>query len=281
MLNTLYEPFRHWSEKGTIYIYSDPHFSDEEMVHIRKNYIGDDEQIKRINSKVGKNDTIIFLGDIGNIEIIKQIRGYKVLVMGNHDSGATNYKRVIGPANLYVSLDAAREARDRGEINVIKTNHPLGYIGYKDNHLFDEVYEGPLFISEKILLSHEPIQLPFAFNIHGHDHSNWSKSEKGFYHLNVCAEHIDYTPVNFTSLLKNGIASKVDSIHRATIDNATERKRKHERSAAKKSHDNITFSQKSKLKCEYAGRLCEHATITGSCNNAAAMCKPKESNGYI
>lgn len=225
MLNTLYMPFRHWSEEGTIYVYSDPHLSDEEMVHIRKNYIGDEEQIRRINSKVGKKDTLIILGDVGNVEMIKLIRGYKVLVMGNHDSGATNYQRVIGPAMHYVSLDAALEARSRGEIDVITTNR-FGYIGRKDNRLFDEVYEGPLFISEKILLSHEPIYLPFAFNIHGHDHSNWSSSTPDTHHLNVCAEHIDYTPVNLTSLIKNGVASKVDTIHRETIDNATERKKK-------------------------------------------------------
>ena len=88
-----------------------------------------------------------------------------------------------------------------------------------DNCLFDEVYEGPLFIAEKLILSHEPIDLPFAFNIHGHDHSNWHKSD---HHLNVCAEYIDYTPVNVNRLFKNGFTSKVDSIHRMTIDRAVE-----------------------------------------------------------
>jgi hypothetical protein len=76
------------------------------------------------------------------------------------------------------------------------------------------------------LLSHEPIILPFAFNIHGHDHSNWNSGARN--HLNVCAEHIDYTPVNLTRLLKTGIASKVETIHRVTIDGATARKRRKE-----------------------------------------------------
>ena len=86
MIKGLYENLAlRWYRGGNIWLYSDPHFSDPEMVCLRKNYIGDAEQIKRINSKVGKNDTIIFLGDIGNLDCIKHIKGYKVLIMGNHD----------------------------------------------------------------------------------------------------------------------------------------------------------------------------------------------------
>ena len=38
---------------------------------------------------------------------------------------------------------------------------------------FNEVYTGPLFIADRILLSHEPIfgLEKFCINIHGHDHS--------------------------------------------------------------------------------------------------------------
>lgn len=182
MIESLYPPFRKWSETGTLWIYSDPHFSDEEMRHLRKNYIGDDEQILRINSKVGRKDTIIFLGDIGDETKMRYIRGYKVLIMGNHDAGATKYRE-----------------------------------------FFDEVYEGPLFVTDKLLLSHEPIALPFGFNIHGHDHSNWDAGSSN--HLNVCAEHIQYTPENLTRLLKRGLLSKVESVHRVTIDGATHRKK--------------------------------------------------------
>ena len=96
MIKHIYDELaKRWYRGGSIFIYSDTHFNDAEVSTIRKNYIGDLEQVKRINSKVGKNDTIIFLGDIGDIEFIKKIRGYKVLVMGNHDKGASNYKRVI------------------------------------------------------------------------------------------------------------------------------------------------------------------------------------------
>ena len=33
MIPTLYEPFRHWSEQGSVYILSDLHFDDEDCNH--------------------------------------------------------------------------------------------------------------------------------------------------------------------------------------------------------------------------------------------------------
>lgn len=242
MIQTLYPTFRRWTEKGTLWVYSDPHFSDPDMVELRTNYIGDEEQIARINSKVGKNDTIIFLGDIGNEEMIRKIRGYKVLIMGNHDKGASKYKRVIARTTYdrdTFTKDQVREIvskKYRGwkidiyehyasdtDIYGYTNSAPYdSWVVKADNCLFDEVYEGPLFIAEKLIMSHEPIELPYAFNIHGHDHSGWSESDRA---LNVCAEHIDYYPVNVNQLLKKGLLSKVDSIHRQTIDGATTRKR--------------------------------------------------------
>lgn len=204
----IYDIFAHrWYNGGTIWFYADPHFGDEQMKKIRKNYISDDEQVRRINSKIGKNDTLIILGDIGDLEYVKKLRGYKVLIMGNHDAGASNYKR---------------------ELERYHIEDGLLIVDSEDNHLFDEVYEGALMISPKIILSHEPIpNLPsWLFNIHGHDHSNRFKGEN---HLNVCAEHIDYTPVPLTSIVKSGMLSEVEDIHRITIDGAIERKAKHEK----------------------------------------------------
>ena len=206
MYKHLYDNFKHWyhEDRGSIFLYSDPHFADEEANYLRKDYIGDEEQVKRINSKLGKYDTIIFLGDIGNVEFIKKIRGYKVLIMGNHDSGTSNYIR-----KQWLEDD---EEPGNGW-RLIK----------KDNHLFDEVYEGPVIISEKIILSHEPINLPFMYNIHGHCHGLPAVYDK--LHFNICAENIDYTPIRLDHLIKYGVLKNIDSIHRITIDTATERKR--------------------------------------------------------
>lgn len=206
MYKHLYDKFKDWHHGGSIWLYSDPHFSDEEMKYIRKNYIGDEEQVKRINSKVGKNDTLIILGDIGSIEPIRQLHGYKVLIMGNHDLGASNYKRV----KQEITINDGNSLIDEGK-----------KVTFYDNYLFDEVYEGPLFISNRILLSHEPIDLPFAFNIHGHDHS--SIHQKDRMHCNVCAECIDYTPINLKWIVECGIMKDIPSLHRMTIDEATAR----------------------------------------------------------
>ena len=204
MFKNLYDNFAHWFHdgRGTVYFYSDPHFNDPEMVHLRKNYIGDEEQIKRINSKIGKYDTLVVLGDVGDIEWVRKIRGYKVLVMGNHDAGATNYKRI--KTQILVESEGIRG---------------LKYVE-KDNHLFDEVYEGALMIAPNIILSHEPVEFPYAKNIAGHDHANKYNGT-----INVCAEHIDYTPVPLKTLVEKGML-KAPDIHRETIDKAIDRKAK-------------------------------------------------------
>lgn len=198
----LYPCFNHLLDFNNIWLYSDPHFNDPEMPYIRKNYIGDAEQIKRINSKVGSKDVIFILGDIGDTSWVSQIRGYKILVMGNHDAGASNYKR-------------------------IKYNCAGMGIPNIDNYLFNEVYEGPVCIADKIILSHEPLNLNCMLNIHGHTHAQ-STLIKDNNHLCVCAEHIDYTPISLLPIIKEGGLSKITSIHRQTINTATKRKIKRE-----------------------------------------------------
>ena len=228
MYKHLYDKFKNWYHGGSIWLYSDPHFSDEEMKYIRKNYIGDEEQVKRINSVVGKNDTLIILGDIGSIEPVRKLRGYKVLIMGNHDAGASNYQRIYTDEVRQGSYEYVPEYEKIGP-DEVRGAHIWKEVVIKpafDNHLFDEVYEGPLFISDRILLSHEPIDFPFAFNIHGHDHSSWHQKDK--MHCNVCAECIDYTPINLKWLIESGIMKNIPSVHRMTIDEATKKKKKKE-----------------------------------------------------
>jgi calcineurin-like phosphoesterase family protein len=175
----------------TTWLISDTHFGDKELRAGMPGRPTDEELIKKINARVGRKDTLIHLGDVGDIELARQLRGYKVLIMGNHDAGKTIYEEV-----------------------------------------FDEVYSGPLMIGEKILLSHEPIDVPWAMNIHGHNHTG---KKLGPGHLNVCADVIDYDPLNFNQLLKYGLTSKVEDIHRQTIDTATKRARKRGKKIVKNS----------------------------------------------
>ena len=49
MIATLYEPFRHWSEGGSIYILSDLHFDDDDCKLMDPDWITPEEQIDIIN----------------------------------------------------------------------------------------------------------------------------------------------------------------------------------------------------------------------------------------
>ena len=99
-------------------------------------------------------------------------------------------------------------------------NHDETASKFKD--FFDEIYTGPLFISEKILLSHEPIDLSFCLNIHGHNHAGKQFPDKN--HINLASNVCGYKPMNLKSIIELGYLSKISSIHRETIDNATKRK---------------------------------------------------------
>lgn len=250
----------------SIYVYSDTHFSDAESYELRgllkvpddlifakeqgdsRSYdlyveervkVLDEMQIKNINSKAGRNSCLILLGDVGNIECVKKLRAKrKILVMGNHDKGASNYKRQI----IEVEHNSDTCPKCGGKVvydDATFHNCGFGYAWcdtcgtvepkddvYEDNHLFDEVYEGPVMINDRTILSHEPVfaGVPYFKNLHGHVHKADYKGDE--HHLNCCAEAINYTPINLLSLFKKGLLKDIDSIHRMTIDTATARKRR-------------------------------------------------------
>lgn len=183
MIKSLYPCFQHWSELGGVYLVSDTHFKDLDR-KVMGYHISEEDQFYILNDTCHRFDTLIHLGDVGNIEYIKRLRCHKVLIMGNHDQSIEKMEEV-----------------------------------------FDEVYSGPLWISQKLVLSHEPIVIedthfgmPIAFNIHGHDHGNNFWDDK--YHLNICQNLFGYAPLNLNQFIKGGYLKRVKDIHRLTIDNA-------------------------------------------------------------
>lgn len=232
MLPGLYKCFEHWCNQ-TVWVYSDPHFGDKDLASGISKRPSDEEHIKMINSCVGRSDTFICLGDVGDIEAVKKLRGYKILICGNHDVGHTKYRRQINykrfDKDKYTEEQALEEMKKLypgcrySVVEGYSFHSPFIFYDVKaDNMLFDEVYEGALIIGEKLILSHEPVEIPWMFNIHGHDHMGTHRNN----HLNVCSDVIGYKPVNLNQFLKSGPTAKIDSIHRLTIDKATERKRK-------------------------------------------------------
>ena len=218
MIKTLYEKFQPWSETGSIWILSDPHFDDDDCKLMDVNWITPQEQVDIINKMIHKNDTFICLGDVGNTEWIKKIKaGYKVLITGNHDAGVENYKR---KENYYLlNGETVADCKEKYKDFVCICDDFRKY-AYCDNRLFDEVYTGPLMISDKIILSHEPIPgINWALNIHGHQHNKHAESDE--YHLNLCSNVIGYIPSNLNNIIKTGVLKNIDSLHRINIDKAT------------------------------------------------------------
>ena len=270
----LYPAFKLWEKFDNIYIISDTHFGDivtdekgkddyrEANTGIKAPSI--EEQVALINKVCHKNDLLIILGDVGkNIEPVKKLKaGYKVLIMGNHDSGRTNYERKVthkkylggdtcpccgeivtyDGLNSYSEFDKVAWCR-----KCLKKVNPIkNYDGQDtDNKLFDEVYPGKVTIKENITLSHEPVDDKYSLNIHGHDHScSLMKSillekpdlkpeeylnaqiekvkELNLKKLNVCSEWINYVPLNLKKLMESGILKEIPDIHREAIDKQIE-----------------------------------------------------------
>ena len=87
---------------------------------------------------------------------------------------------------------------------------------------FDEVYTGPLFIADRILLSHEPIEglEYFCYNIHGHVHfPNRFLS----HHINLASNVCKYQVFNLGARIKGGLLSQTENYHRKTINLASKK----------------------------------------------------------
>lgn len=230
----LYKIFDHWHQEGTLWIFSDPHFGDDELTTGIHNRPSAAEIAQRINAKCGRKDTLICLGDVGDVEYVKLLRAkHKILICGNHDAGRTNYEhkieRLYFDKNHYDRDAALQEAKVKCPgcrytiYEKFQFTPPFeSWVIECDNMLFDEVYEGPLMIAEKLILSHEPVDVPWAYNIHGHDHQGHKRKN----HTNVCVDVTGYQPINMNQWMKSGAMAHVETIHRDTIDKATVRKKK-------------------------------------------------------
>lgn len=184
MIPSLYEKFKDYSKTGSVYIISDTHFDDEDCKLMNPDWIPPQEHIDKINQIVFKGDTLIHLGDVGNPKWLDKIKCKN---------------RIL-----------------------IKGNHDSGSKNYEK--YFKEIYEGPLFISDKILLSHEPvIGLKFCVNIHGHCHNGEMVYTDDFLgkHINLASDVVNFELFNLGKEIKKGLLSDIDSIHRLTIDRAT------------------------------------------------------------
>ena len=241
----LYEPFQKWYHGGTIWLIGDLHFQKDTEMEKAFGWPSAEERLDILNKFVTKNDTFICLGDVGDrLDLVAKIKaGYKVLVKGNHDKGDANYVRKVVDIGwpLTSEDEAKKQLKEFHHHSILGNIKPDGYISFgppnderyqlrKDNHLFDEVYDGPLFISDKILLSHERFTVPFAVNIHGHHHceESWMNliltstiiGDVTSAAFNLASDVIAYTPMRLDEIIEKYPLKNIKSMHDITIENA-------------------------------------------------------------
>lgn len=151
---------------------SDLHFSHTNMA-LKRGFSSADEMnqhiIEKWNSVITKRDMVYILGDItmekkAGYELLSQLKGDKIVILGNHDQS-----QHVPELLKYVMKVA-------------------GMINYKGSYILTHC---PIHPSE--------LAFRFSHNIHGHVHENTLDDPR---YINVSCEAIDYTPVEFSKLIK-------------------------------------------------------------------------------
>lgn len=158
------------------FLIADLHFGHKAMVEYEFRPFNTVEEMDKIlienwNSVVSKKDRIRVLGDFSfhnadkTKDILNKLNGYKILVKGNHDRRKSN-----------------------------KWWYDAG---------FKEVYEYPyLWIEEKLVFSHEPIEIEGYTNIHGHLHAGEHRGKSKNNQICVSLEQVDYKPKRLIDFIR-------------------------------------------------------------------------------
>lgn len=158
----------------SIYFVADTHFSDENILRYENRPFENVNEMNSImienwNKVVKDEDEVYVLGDFGAVKqetsVLKQLKGIKYLVKGNHDVKSNDYYRQAG---------------------------------------FKEVYDYPIIIENFWILSHEPLyvnsNMPYA-NLFGHVHNSPIFKTYSNQHYCVSVERTGYMPVSFESIM--------------------------------------------------------------------------------
>ena len=166
-----------YSENQKWWIWSDQHFFHKNIIAYSERPYADVLHMNyslmmNHNKLVGKNDVVIWAGDVGfaadwkiNREL-RQYNGYKILVVGNHDLDHSRM-RLLEFDEIHVAYEL-----DLPESKCVITHYPL-----------TKVPDGMI-------------------NIHGHEHADPGKvhNEISNQHINVCLELHQYAPISLTEI---------------------------------------------------------------------------------
>lgn len=159
-----------------IFVTSDTHFNHTNIIKYCNRPFKDidemnEELIKKWNEVVSNEDIVYHLGDFGFIpknklqEICKQLNGYKILIMGNHDyRGGRNFYKELG---------------------------------------FNEVYRKKLIVDDKYIFTHYPIKVEYdEVNVFGHIHEKTIPNEfNDGKHICVCVDKWDFYPISLDKIV--------------------------------------------------------------------------------
>jgi calcineurin-like phosphoesterase family protein len=167
-----------------IFLWSDLHFGHKNIIQYAERPYPNPELmneclIGNYLNTVTNNDIVIFGGDIGFMsetkinDILTQLPGYKIGIIGNHD--------IHRDGKLYnLALD------ERHACYVIDV---------------DDVDD----VSYQLLITHYPMNdVPIrCINVHGHIHQRPAPTSR---HFNMSVEHTNYAPIPIAKILEQGHA---------------------------------------------------------------------------
>lgn len=142
---------------------SDCHLEDPDCKLMDPNW-PEPEEYMRCFDGMGKNDTLIVLGDVGNPEWFTRVRSHKVLLLGNHDAGPSFYEPYFdeiytGPLMIAEKIILSHEPipditwalnihghvhnADK-DIDIYHLNCAADVVGYRKRNLSDIIKNGHL-----------------------------------------------------------------------------------------------------------------------------------------
>lgn len=189
----MYKLYLSYEQHGNVYLLSDNHFGHTNIIkHANRPFSSveemDEVMLNNWNSTVGKNDTVINMGDFcwtKNKHVLQKytepLNGKKYLKLGNHD-----------PFKPQVYLDA-------------------GFERVLEDSITDLTYVSANGDKYKIVLCHYPIYMwdgcfKDSFHLYGHTHlliTNFRNS------MNICVENTDYKPLHIEEIIAKLKSGKV------------------------------------------------------------------------
>ena len=159
-----------------VWVWSDTHFNHKNIIKYCKRPFSNKEEMNHVlienyNDVVGYNDLVIWVGDVAfandttTNELLDQMNGDRILIVGNHD------------------ID--RKGR-------------LKKLYFNETHLIYTI-DDPIC---PLIFTHYTMEnTPYPWiNIHGHVHNSSYFMENSLQHINVSVEVLDYKPINLATL---------------------------------------------------------------------------------